>query len=241
MRAAAVAAAAVLAMTGAAMAQPVSTERLAAGEVLLELNATGTAVTRADVAVIQATIFGSGDSEEAARREAEAALGSVTRIARAAGVAPADIEAEPIGASPNFAVREAPVPPEEAGEAAAAEAGATELPPPVPEPRASASGTVRIRMRNVAGVDALEDALEDGGAALGSSTTYYLDDSTAARRQARGQALAAARADAEAYAAAIGLRVLRVGPGHRATGLRLLRADDDRRPGDAAGKAADRK
>jgi uncharacterized protein len=65
-------------------------------------------------------------------------------------------------------------------------------------------------VRDVGRVARIERALRDTGATQVTGPTYELVDDSAARRSARAQAIAAARADAEAYAESLGMRVLRV-------------------------------
>jgi uncharacterized protein YggE len=81
-----------------------------------------------------------------------------------------------------------------------------------PQPTCYATSAVTIQLRNAE--RALELQTTFGGSEapypLGQSPVYSLLDDTAARRTARSQAIAAARADAEAYAAALNLRISRV-------------------------------
>ena len=195
-------------LAGDAIAQAVSTAPLAANEVLLELSANGTVTTRADLVTVQVQVNAGGATEEEARRDAEAQIARITRAARGAGVPAADIQAGEITAMPamdmmatemnamNYIV-------DEGGN----EIMAMEAPG---QPSATASAMVEIRLRDVSRLEALSRALDTAGIVALPMPVYSLSDPAAPRRAARAQALAAARADAEAYAAALGLRVVRV-------------------------------
>ena len=75
----------------------------------------------------------------------------------------------------------------------------------------SLNSAVEIRLRNPDKVGELTRALQEAGLDLYTSAPVYAPgDQSGARRTARSEALSAARADAEAYAAALGLRVVRI-------------------------------
>jgi uncharacterized protein YggE len=199
-------------LAGDAIAQAVSTAPLAPNEVLLELSSTGSVTTRADLVTVQVQINAQAATEEEARRAAEAQVRRVTQVARGAGVAAADVEAGEVSAMPMMdmmaADMNAMVMTENTVDMDMTEASTdTNM---VMDSTANAAVMVEIRLRNVDRLEALTRALDDAGLPVIPIPVYALADPAAPRREARSRALAAARADAEAYAAALGLRVVRV-------------------------------
>ncbi len=192
---------------GLAVAQsPVSTQPLGAGEILLEVNAVGTAMTRADLALVTVSIESSGATEVEARRAVDVATGRIVAAARAAGVAADDIIAQPGATTANAAVAMAMRDLERAAGEASSAGGSGSL----PDNGATARGSIDIRVHDLSRLASLRQALEAAGAQNVSAPVYSLADSRSARAEARGLAIATARADAEAYAAALGMRVLRI-------------------------------
>jgi hypothetical protein len=179
-------------------ASPVSLPQLAPGEVLLEVHGLGIVRTPATSAVISTTLYGRGTSEADAQRSLDAEIQRATAAARAAGAAPADIVLRP-GPSSSDAVYDFDV----------VETGGTDG---TPRSRMYMSQTTLvIRLRNAAAARDL--SVRVGGSepsGLYSGLNYELADDRAPRRDARRQAMAAARADAETYADAIGMRIVRV-------------------------------
>lgn len=204
---------ALVAVPAAAQAQA----PLAPGEVLLELGSIGTATVPADLATLTAHVGGRGDTEAAARAEVDARYRRVIAAARQAGVPAAAITEGPrsqIADVRTFDAMEMPPP----------SGGAAAPPPPPPPPSHFASRSAVVRVTDLARVDAIGAALaaaaetEPGNA----MPVYSLTDSRAARQAARTQALAAVRADAEAYAASLGMRVARIVRVSERTGVGLL-------------------
>jgi len=198
-----------LALTAAAAgAQPAAP--LAAGEVLLEVNATGTATSRADLATFTLMIEAQAPSEAEARGRAEAEAARLVAAARAEGVPAGDITRQAIR------VISVTTTPEVEAAMRDLEAAANEVAepgsPPIAHapPQPVATGRVEVRVRDVARVAAVREVLERNGAANGAEPVYTLTDPRPARDQARRRAIAAARAEADAYAAALGLRVVRI-------------------------------
>ncbi|HEY0114094.1 MAG TPA: SIMPL domain-containing protein [Allosphingosinicella sp.] len=184
---------------GSTAASPVQTQPLAANEVLLEVNASGIETSRADLATITFRLSGHGSTEAAARADHDAAVRRVREAAGAAGVATADIEVNPAsGASAAYAtLRDAlNVETRPAGDGTA--------------PQEEMSSSVEIRLRDMARLDELTRALEAAGAQAIGRPSFTVRDDSAARRAARTSALARARADAEAYAASLNMRVARI-------------------------------
>lgn len=197
----ALAASAPLAATAQA---PVSTQPLARGEVLLELNGAGSVVTRADSAVLNILASGDGATVEeasaAARREAQRIAG----IIRAAAGEGAAVEiAEPQSVPSYETAMTADM---NATMVDDMNAMTTEMPPPRPQ----ANIGVLVRFRDVSRVTPVMEALNRAGVSLPALPVYSLADPTVAQREARRRALTAARSSADAYASALGLRVVRV-------------------------------
>ena len=186
----------ILAAAPAAADGPVSLPPLAPGEVLLELSAIGINSSPATSAMITARVAGEGETEEDARRAADAVLQQVVAAARAAGVAEADIEVDDDQAS-SAGLRLFDV--EEAVTNAAVSIAA-----------AHAGGEAVIRVRNPATAKSLQRTLAGIENVTVHAPEYRLDDDSAARRSARADAIRRARADADAYAASLNMRVARV-------------------------------
>ncbi len=89
---------------GTARAQsPVATQPLADGEVLLEVDAVGSATTRADLATFHLVLSCFGATEAEARRESEQQIERVRAAARSVGVAAEDIEVNSASTMPDGA------------------------------------------------------------------------------------------------------------------------------------------
>jgi uncharacterized protein len=194
---------------------PVSTQPLAPGEVLLELNASGTVTTRADMAVMTVRAMGQGATNADARRAVAAEVARLTAIARGAGVAAADINVTETMITPSYEMPDISPPPFDGAEAnsiaieAANSMAFEDAMPPRPR-QASAQALIAIRGRDMAALAPMLRAMEEGLAIVDSRPAYSLLDADGPRREARNRALARARADAESYAAALGMRVARV-------------------------------
>jgi uncharacterized protein YggE len=187
---------------------PVTTQPLAAGEVLLEVNALGVVTTHADRATLTFGITGSGATEAAARAAAERKIGDVRAMLRRQGVADADIR---IGA-----VNIGGTTVEEQLAAAATMAAMNDVAAEVnntmesgpPEDPVSATAMAEVVVRNVDRAAAIQSELAQNG--MFALPTYTLTDDSAPRREARAQALRRAQTDAQSYAAPLHMRVLRV-------------------------------
>lgn len=178
-----------------ALAQ-VGTAPLAPGEVLLQITALGQVTTPADRAVLTVLVTARGADGAAARRALRARLVRLRAELAAAGVAGTDIG----GGDIQNGVAYSQLPYVLMIHTAAAGFGG------VPDSLASAVLTVTVR--NMAQLGAVSGVLT--GDDLLFAPEYSLADSEAALREARLQALRKARADAEAYAAPLDLRVVRI-------------------------------
>jgi uncharacterized protein YggE len=210
-------------LVAAASAQsPVSMQPLAAGEVLLEINALGTVSSRADYATLTVTITAGGETEAGARTATETKIREARAALRALGVADAAIVVRPITTSLNpppdtfeggdmamtMATENTAMAVENAAMDENSMMAMDEVPP---SPAASGQAQMEIVIRNVERVAAVQQALSGHGIyAFGGVPVYALNDAAAPRRQARAQAIQKARADAEAYAASLGMRVVRI-------------------------------
>jgi uncharacterized protein YggE len=169
---------------------PVRTAPLAPGETLLELGAVGVASARADLATISISVGAEAPVFEDAQRLSRSRLARIREGMRGAGL-PAD----------------------------AVQAGQDQPPGSHPQSFDIASNfnnswsgdTVVIRIADIDRVAAARAALEaEGVSHEESAPVYTVSDDSAALRQARVRAIARIRADADAYAAARGMRVARI-------------------------------
>lgn len=183
------------AVAGSAATAQVSTQPLAPGEVLLEVTSLGVGSTPADSASLTANVTGSGADDAAAERALEAAEARARRAAEAAGVEAGDITSTETVLTMDVA--------------------ADALPADLATEQAQPQNVIRrrtleLRLRDLSRVGAVRDALRDAGAAAVSDANYAVSDNRPAARAARANALAAAREQAETYAASLGMRVVRI-------------------------------
>jgi uncharacterized protein YggE len=218
-------------VAAAAMQSPVSTQPLAAGEVLLETNVLGSVSNRADYATMTVTIAAAGATEAEARAATGTRIREVRAALRALGVADAAITVRPVTTSPtplpessleaaamnvamateNLAMDEnATMVMDENATTAMVENSAIYDVRPEPAPAASGQARMEIVIRDVDRVTAVQQTLMEHGVYTGGVPVYMLADAAAARRQARAQAMQKARADAETYAASLDMRVVRI-------------------------------
>lgn len=199
------AASSVIAAVPAAADGPVSLPPLAPGEVLLEVNGIGIARTPASHAVLTVVVRGEGATEAEARSAVQQAIAAVTAAARRAGAAPADIRTAPIEVRSDMDYSYGNAMGIDVDMNATVDTTMGEV-----TEISVATSTVTIRLRNAAAAPDLGNALSGQAGTSVSSTSYELEDDSAARRQARAEAVSRARADAESYAASAGMRVARV-------------------------------
>ncbi len=204
--AAGIALAALMAGSPALADGPVSTHPLAANEVLLEVASKGSARARADRAqvVVNATGRGATDAQSAAALEG--ALERVRQAAAAAGIAPADIgsvRANSMAALMGMAGSATTAPTIDIPEDMEGQAEDSA------EPVVTKSRAIQITVRDLSQLAPLRTRLE--ALDVGSVDAYYgLSENAPARQEARAAGLAQARAQAEGYAAAMGMRIIRV-------------------------------
>ncbi|WP_166040002.1 SIMPL domain-containing protein [Sphingosinicella sp. YJ22] len=184
-----------------AAAGPVSTHPLAVNEVLLEVQATGTATAPADQAIFTVSVAGTGADMDAANAALEAQVAALTQRAGRLGVAPGDIappDFRTMGFAGNTTDTMAAAAIEAAGDVDSEEASA------------QANRTLAVTVRRLDRLDQVRQAITTGGAVTIGSEAYRLDDDDSARRQARRRAIVQARATAEDLADAMGMRLGRL-------------------------------
>jgi uncharacterized protein YggE len=167
---------------------PVRLPPLAPGEVLVQVYGIGGFETPATRAVLTLHATGTGATAAEASRTLEATLARISEAARAAGAGPADIAVSRPRSDSIFAT--------------------DVIPPAVPE----AYATIVVHLSDPAAAQPLQDRLVGIDAVIAEryeSPRYTLADERPALAEARRRAVAAARADAESYAAALGMRVAR--------------------------------
>lgn len=179
----AAAAAPLAAQDAPALPQPES------GATLLELSARGEVTRVPDVALINAGVVTQAPDAAAAIRENAARMARIVSALERAGVAKRDIQTATINLMPQYRYGE-------------------NQPPAITGYQAANS--LNIRFRDIGRAGAILDALVESGANQVSGPELTLDRPEAAMDEARRSAVAKARARAELYAAAAGLRVARI-------------------------------
>jgi uncharacterized protein len=181
---------------------------LAPGEILLQTNALGQVATPGDRAVLSLLVAATGADEAAARRALRTKLDRIGAGLRTEGIAPADVETGATtiginyaGLSPDLAMLAAARDVRNVASSAAAGEG---------DAGVTANAALSITFRDVSRLDAVRDMLIANGVELYTQPLYSLADDATQRREARHRALARARVDAEAHAASLNLRVVRV-------------------------------
>lgn len=169
---------------------------LAPGEVLVEIDAVGTATAPAQRARLFVSLSGRGSTAQEARRNVEAEVARVTAAAHGAGVAAEDIR--PVRGVTRMGFIGNAIPEE------------YEMPTPgqALESERRATRILDLLVRNPSTAERVRDAIEEHGAVSGPE--YEAADPDRARRAARADALRRAVADAESLASAANMRVARV-------------------------------
>ncbi len=207
--ASALAVAAAFAATPAAaqIAQPAI--EVAAGNTLLTVSAEGRSFREPDMAVFSAGVTTQGDTAATALAENSRAMTQVIAALRRAGIAERDIQTsnlsiQPIYEDPN---RDAMM--------AARVSGQPYVPPPPEQsvPRIigyTANNNVSVRQRELDDFGEVIDTLAAAGANQINGPMFQMDKPEPALDEARLDAIKAARARAELYAGATGLRIVRI-------------------------------
>jgi len=156
---------------------------------VLEISADGTSARTPDLAMIQAGVVTQAATAGDAMRQNSTRMAAVLAALKRAGVAERDIQTSSIALSPQYRY-------------------AQNEPPVITGYQAS--NQVTVRFRDIAKSGAILDALVKEGANNISGPNLTIDKPEAALDEARTAAVATARARAELYAKAAGLRVDRI-------------------------------
>ena len=156
---------------------------------VLDVVATGEVTRVPDVATVRAGVVTQAPTAAAALSENAARMEKVVAALRAAGIASRDIATASVGLSPQYRY-------------------ADNQPPVITGYQAN--NTVSIKFRDIARSGAALDALVKAGANQIDGPQLSIDQPEAALDEARTNAIARARARAELYARAAGMRVDRI-------------------------------
>lgn len=172
-----------------ATAQPALPPPVAADATLLSVSARGQASRAPDIATISAGVVTQAADANAALRANAAQMARVMEAIGKAGVAARDVQTAGISINPTWRHVDNE------------------------EPRISgysASNTVNVKVRDIARLGDVLDALVASGANNLNGPSFGIDQPEAVYDEARRQALEQARARADMYAEALGLRVRRI-------------------------------
>jgi uncharacterized protein YggE len=180
---------------------------------ILEISAEGRTTRVPDMAVVTAGVTTQAPSAGEAYTQANAKMAKVIAALRAAGIAERDIQTSSISLNPQYRDRD------------------NNQPPVIFAYQAT--NTVVVRFRDVSKAGGILDILVREGANTISGPNLTLSKPDEAMDEARVDAIVKARARAELYARAAGLRVDRIllisdsgdGPGIQVTGVRMAYAN----------------
>jgi uncharacterized protein YggE len=175
-------------LPSAAIAQQVTINQTIAGT-RLDINATGEVTRVPDLATISAGVVTRSANASSAMQQAAARMARVREALRRAGIADRDIQTSNVSLSPDYVY-------------------AKDQPPRISG--YSASNQVTVRFRDIASTGKILDALVEQGANQISGPNLSIEHPEAALDEARTRAVAAARARAELYARALGMRIARI-------------------------------
>lgn len=206
-------AATAMAPIGAARAQmALPALEVASGHSLVSISAEGRTIGKPDVAVFSAGVTTRGESAAAALAENSRAMARVLAELQRAGVAMRDIQTsnlsiQPVYVDPNREAMETMM---------AARASGQPYAPLPTEPQVprivgfQASNHVSVRQRDLDEFGKVIDTLAAAGANQINGPALEMDNAEPALDHARLEAIKTARARAELYAKATGLRILRI-------------------------------
>ena len=182
---------------GYAMAQTASlVPAIAQGSTLLTVSADGRSTRTPDLAVFSAGVTTQGATAGEAMSANAAAMNKVFAALRKAGIADKDVQTSNINLNPVY------------GQPVIGPNGQV-----TQEPRIigyQANNSVSVKQRNLKAMGGVLDALVAAGANNVNGPSFQVDDVDAAQDEARVAAMTKARARANLYAKAAGLRVVRV-------------------------------
>jgi len=174
---------------------------------LLGLTAEGQSRRTPDIAMFSAGVVTQARTASAAMADNSRKMDQVVTALKRAGIADRDIQTSAINLSPVYSN------PERDAQVRARQTGQPYIPPEETAPRIvgyQARNTVQVRVRDLANMGRVIDALVEVGANEINGPNFTLDDQRAALDEARAQAIAEGRQRAELYAGAAGLRVARI-------------------------------
>jgi uncharacterized protein YggE len=166
---------------------------LAPGEVLLKVEATGSHVSAPDVMRMTVGAVTMGRTAREATNANNAVAAKLIAAVRALGVESRDVQTSSLSVDPQMDDDKA----DREGRA----------------PRITgyvARNTLELRIRDLARAPEMIDSLFEAGANSVRGPIFSLSDPRPAEREARRKAVAAAREQAETYADALGMRIVRV-------------------------------
>jgi len=170
---------------------------MAPGSTLLTLTGEGRAERAPDIAQFNAGVSSTGPNAAAALAANAADMNRVIAALKRAGIADKDIQTSNLSLNPVYAPQR-------------------RLPDGTVEPEQpriigyQVSNTVNVRQRRLADYGKVIDTLVTAGANQVNGPSFEIDKPDAALAEARTAALAKARATANLYAAAAGMRVVRI-------------------------------
>lgn len=182
-------AAGALSMTTNVHAQSPAQPALVADGTLLSVSARGEASRVPDVASLSTGVVTQAADANAALRANSAQMAKVVAAIRAAGIAERDIQTSGISVHPQYRHSE-------------------NQPPAITGYQAS--NTVSLKVRDIARLGEVLDALVASGANQVNGPSFEIDQPEAVYDEARREALELAQARAAMYAQALGLRVRRI-------------------------------
>ncbi|HZF93275.1 MAG TPA: SIMPL domain-containing protein [Allosphingosinicella sp.] len=175
---------------------------------LLSLTAEGRSTRTPDLALFTAGVVTQGRTAAEALSENSRQMAAVVAALRRAGVAERDIQTSSLNLIPRYTN------PERDAMIRARETREPYVPPAEPSaPRIvgyDARNHVQVRVRRVAEMGRIIDALASAGANEIHGPNFTMDEPRAALDEARAAAVAEARQRAELYARAAGMRVVRI-------------------------------
>ncbi|HEX8192179.1 MAG TPA: SIMPL domain-containing protein [Allosphingosinicella sp.] len=175
---------------------------------ILSLTAEGRSTRAPDLAMFTAGVVTQGRTAAEALSENSRQMAAVVAALRRAGVAERDIQTSSLSLNPRYTN------PERDAMIRARETREPYVPPPEPAaPRIvgyDARNHVQVRVRRVAEMGRIIDALAAAGANEINGPHFTMDEPRAALDEARSAAVAEARQRAELYARAAGMRVVRI-------------------------------
>jgi len=203
--------AALLAASPAVLHAQATTPQVTLGpnSAILSLSAEGQSRRTPDIAMFSAGVVTQAANASQAMADNSRRMDQVVAALKRAGVADRDIQTSAINLSPIYSN------PERDAQIRARQTGQPYIPPP-PEEQIQriigyqARNSVSVRVRDLANMGRVIDALVAVGANEVNGPSFTLDDQRAALDDARAQAVAEGRQRAELYARAAGLRVARI-------------------------------